>query len=404
MEYPTSVGNIIDRLEQAGEEAYIVGGSLRDSLLGLTPHDFDIATSALPQKTKSLFSDFPVIETGIRHGTVTVIVDHLPIEITTFRIDGSYADSRHPDSVRFTSRLNDDLSRRDFTVNAMAYHPKRGLVDPFGGRQDLEKKIIRAVGTPELRFQEDALRIMRAFRFSAQLGFTIAPETLLGAYQTRDGLSRIARERICSEFLRLLTAPDPAPALVSMKEHGIFPYIADVFSPNDNILPLLCQMPAKEEARLGLLFAGESEETIRTILHSLKCSTKQITVTVATARGAGFAVTSPHDAARLIALTGCYAPLAVRASVLLGNSLPQAEEWVAQNRCPTSLSDLAISGRDLSDLGITGKDIGDTLRDLLDVVMREPQKNQKEWLLQLACKHKAAEKPFPKEDKKHDRS
>ena len=174
---PEYVGEIFARFSRFGEEAYIVGGSLRDALLGITPNDFDIATSATPEKTIELFSDKRVIETGLKHGTVTVIFDGEPVEITTFRVDGGYTDSRRPDSVSFTRSIEDDLSRRDFTVNAMAFNDERGIVDVFGGRDDLKARVIRAVREPELRFSEDALRIMRAFRFSAQLGYSAEPRS-----------------------------------------------------------------------------------------------------------------------------------------------------------------------------------------------------------------------------------
>ena len=175
---PEYAESVLERLEQNGEEAYIVGGSLRDSLLGKAASDYDVATSALPERTLEIFSDYRVIATGLKHGTVTVMSDGKPIEVTTFRVDGGYSDSRHPDSVSFTRSIEEDVSRRDFTVNAMAYSQRRGLVDLFGGRDDLAKGIIRAVGDPERRFDEDALRIMRAFRFSAQLDFEIEEKSL----------------------------------------------------------------------------------------------------------------------------------------------------------------------------------------------------------------------------------
>ena len=173
MNIPEYVRVIIERLEAAGHEAYIVGGSLRDMLIGRAPSDFDVTTSALPEKTLALFSDMRAIPTGIEHGTITVLSDGFPIEVTTFRTDGEYLDSRHPESVSFTSDVCDDLSRRDFSMNAIAYNEKRGIVDPFCGREDINNKIIRAVGDPDTRMREDALRIMRALRFSAQLSFSI---------------------------------------------------------------------------------------------------------------------------------------------------------------------------------------------------------------------------------------
>lgn len=171
MKIPKQVAFIIGRLEQHGYEAYAVGGCVRDALLGREPHDWDITTSAKPEQVKALFKR--TIDTGIQHGTVTIMEDHIGFEVTTYRIDGEYEDGRHPKEVQFTPDLKEDLRRRDFTINAMAYSPAKGLVDIFGGQEDLKEGIIRCVGSAEERFQEDALRIMRAVRFAAQLGFTI---------------------------------------------------------------------------------------------------------------------------------------------------------------------------------------------------------------------------------------
>ena len=230
-ELPTYITTLMDRFACAGEEVYLVGGSLRDLMRGEIPHDYDLATSATPQKTASLFPDCRVIETGIRHGTVTVLFEGNPIEITTFRQDGDYLDGRHPTSVTYTDQICEDLARRDFTVNAMAYHPKVGLVDPFGGRSDLKNKVLRGVGDPHRRIAEDALRIMRAYRFSAQLGFTIEEDTALACQESRDKLSGIAKERIAAEFLRLLTSDAPGRTLEQMAEHGILPYVTGEYSP-----------------------------------------------------------------------------------------------------------------------------------------------------------------------------
>ena len=204
---PSAVTVLLTRLHEAGHEAYLVGGSLRDSLLGRPPHDWDIATSALPMQTLAVFADFRTIETGLKHGTVTVLSDDMPVEITTYRIDGNYLDARHPSSVSFTRSLDEDLARRDFTVCAMAWSPYDGgdgIVDLFGGREDLAAGIIRCVGQPEQRFREDALRILRAYRFASELSFTVEPETRAGARFCAGLLARISAERISSELSRTL--------------------------------------------------------------------------------------------------------------------------------------------------------------------------------------------------------
>ena len=201
---PEQAKIVLNRFEENGYEAYAVGGCVRDSLLSKRPLDWDITTNALPQETEKVFGDFRIIETGLKHGTVTVIVDSMQIEITTFRIDGKYSDSRRPDSVVFTRNLKDDLCRRDFTVNALAYNPKSGIADCFGGKEDLDKRMIRCVGDPDRRFGEDALRILRALRFASVLGFEIEEKTADSIHRNRDLLKNIASERIAAEFNKLL--------------------------------------------------------------------------------------------------------------------------------------------------------------------------------------------------------
>lgn len=201
---PNSIKWTVNRLEAAGFEAWAVGGCVRDSFLGRTPNDWDVTTSALPSDVTAVFSDCRTVETGIQHGTVTLILEGELIEITTYRTDGAYEDNRHPTSVSFASRVEDDLSRRDFTVNAMAYHEKRGLVDLFGGQNDLKNRIIACVGDPETRFCEDGLRILRAIRFASVLDFTLEPETAKAVHKCRSLLSGIAAERIREEFCKLI--------------------------------------------------------------------------------------------------------------------------------------------------------------------------------------------------------
>ncbi|MBQ7173678.1 MAG: HD domain-containing protein [Clostridia bacterium] len=201
---PTPVRTAIERLNERGFEAYAVGGCVRDSLLGKEPKDWDVTVSSTPDETKEVFSDCRIIETGVKHGTVTVLLCGEPLELTTYRLDGDYLDNRHPSSVSFTRSLEDDLARRDFTVNAMAYHPARGIVDLYGGRDDLAKKLIRAVGDPNKRFDEDGLRILRALRFASVLGFSIEEATDRAIHEKKDLLCNISPERIREEFCKLL--------------------------------------------------------------------------------------------------------------------------------------------------------------------------------------------------------
>ena len=202
---PEKIKEIINTYEENGFEAYCVGGSIRDSIMGLNIGDWDITTSATPEETKQLFKDERIVETGIKHGTVSIIKDHESIEVTTFRIDGEYVDNRHPEDVSFTRSLSEDLKRRDFTVNAIAYSDSTGITDLFGGCEDIKNKIIRTVGEPEKRFEEDGLRIMRALRFASTLGFTIEEETKKAIHKQKNLLNNISVERISVELIKLIS-------------------------------------------------------------------------------------------------------------------------------------------------------------------------------------------------------
>ena len=203
-ELPAGAAFIIDRLNKHGHRAYVVGGCVRDCLLGIMPKDWDICTSALPEEMQRIFRDQHVVETGLKHGTLTVVIDHIPYEVTTFRVDGEYTDHRHPDEVRFVRDVREDLARRDFTVNAMAYHPEEGLVDAFGGQEDLAAGIIRCVGEAERRFDEDALRILRALRFASTYCFAIEEHTAAAVHSLKETLADVAAERIRVELAKLL--------------------------------------------------------------------------------------------------------------------------------------------------------------------------------------------------------
>ena len=378
---PEYVQTVLNRLYQNGESAYIVGGSLRDMLLGKEPHDFDLASSALPERACEIFSDMRVIKTGLAHGTVTVLSGGQPIELTTFRVDGEYRDMRRPDSVSFTRRIEDDLSRRDFTVNAMAYNEREGLVDLFDGKNDLNNKIIRTVGNPYERFSEDALRIMRAFRFSAQLGFEIEENTLEAAAALADRLLMIAKERIFSELLRLIRSPYPEKPLKLMRSAGIFKYIFNSFVPSDRSIELLYRVDNDELTRLALFFCDADGSLARDELILLKASGKQRSASNIV-DAAKLEYSSREDMAKLRARLSDSADIALRLSVLLGNSSEPALALLTDTT-PYSISQLAINGSDLISLGYSGRDIGKTLAFLLDAVIKDPSLNSRDKLLEI---------------------
>lgn len=215
---PDFVNTALALLSEGGFDAFVVGGCVRDAVMGRTPNDWDMTTSSSPEETMAVFKDFRTVPTGLKHGTVTVIINGEPLEITTMRIDGQYSDSRRPDSVEFTSDISKDLCRRDFTVNAMAYSPRSGIVDPFGGLHDIKNGIIRCVGEADARFGEDALRIIRALRFASVLGFEIAGETAQSIKNNYPLLGEIAKERIRVELIKLLQGKNVEKILTEYKE------------------------------------------------------------------------------------------------------------------------------------------------------------------------------------------
>ena len=268
---------LLDTLHRAGYAAYVVGGCVRDSLLGLTPHDWDLCTSALPQQGMELFGEEKCIPTGLQHGTVTVKQGGGLYEITTFRTEGAYTDGRHPDEVHFVPDVREDLARRDFTINAMAYNAKEGLVDPFGGQADLQSGILRAVGVPHQRFTEDALRILRLYRFAARFGFAIDPATGTAARALGPHLDCVSAERIQEELLKLLAAPRPGsylePAVLAVVLPELEPEkqperFAELCRTIDRIEPTAENVPA----RLAALLCPLGEAGARKALRKLKCS------------------------------------------------------------------------------------------------------------------------------------
>lgn len=433
MDMPKNVDIAINLLQSAGFEAYAVGGCVRDSLLGKTPNDWDITTSAKPEDMKSVFADFHCIDTGIKHGTVTVVIDGEPLEITTFRLDGEYEDNRHPKSVTFTSNLGADLGRRDFTVNAMAYSKMTGTVDLFGGQNDLKNGIIRCVGDPNRRFNEDALRILRALRFASALDFEIEEKTAQSLLKNRALLGNISEERIAKELLKLVCGKgakriltDFAPVLFEIlpelqpmykNSHDNPHHCYDIYEhtliavesidpePTLRFAMLLhdCGKPAvKKFDENGVAhFYGHqriSAEISAQILARLKVSNKF--------RDEILFLVSNHDRWELyentekmprylskFGLDGVLNLLKVMRADVLAQSpeyryrldqIADAEEiaknLAAQKPC-LSLSELQINGRTLMDIGIPqGRKLGAVLAQLLDEVIDGVTKNTQEAL------------------------
>lgn len=386
---PAAVSVLLDRLRDSGFSAYAVGGCIRDSLLGRPVHDWDITTAARPENTKAVFSDLRTLDTGLRHGTVTVLCENEPYEITTYRIDGAYADGRHPDAVAFTDLLAEDLKRRDFTVNAMAYAPSDGLVDLFGGREDLQRRLMRAVGDPAERFTEDALRILRAVRFAAVLGFSVEEETFSAACALRDRLSMVSGERICQEMNKLLCADSPAQILRKGAPviAAAWPLATDSVRKNADCVSSL---PARLPLRLAALFDGTEPSKLCARLMRLRQSRRVAAEAAAIADTAaalkeaaegrmrsllgGTSLSVCRDACLLAAAKGTLSleEAAARAS--------QFETWTAQHLC-CRREDLALSGRDLMTLGVpAGTAVGKWLDILLAEVLEGRLPNTQEAL------------------------
>ena len=384
---------LLDTLHRAGYAAYVVGGCVRDSLLGLTPHDWDLCTSALPQQGMELFGEEKCIPTGLQHGTVTVKQGGGLYEITTFRTEGAYTDGRHPDEVHFVPDVREDLARRDFTINAMAYNEKEGLVDPFGGQADLQSGILRAVGVPHQRFTEDALRILRLYRFAARFGFAIDPPTAQAAQELCAHLDCVSVERIEEELAKLLSAPAPAAYL----DEKILGVVLPELSPEALAAakPVVDACPAGERAlpvRLAALLLSLGEDGTRRTLRRLRCSNACIEETAVLVREVvpGVPVSLNIYARRLL---GKYNLCTVQRLAALGTALqPErsadfaalselAERLDADGVC-CRVSQLAVNGRDLMAAGVpAGPGIRKVLEALLDGVIREEYPNERQALL-----------------------
>lgn len=378
---------IIDTLKRHGHRADAVGGCVRDFLMGKPPFDIDITTSASPSEMKRIFADERTVETGIKHGTLTVVLHGTPYEVTTYRVDGEYADHRHPDEVIFTETLSEDLARRDFTVNAMCYSPDHGLTDLYGGREDLERGIIRAVGEAAKRFTEDALRILRGLRFSSTLGFEIEEKTAAAMRGCAHLLSFVSAERVLVEWRKLLGGKDARRILTQFSEvlAVAIPALSEI--PIEE-LPPLDDLNAEE--RMLLLFALLPKEVAAVrfeecalALRSDKASIRRGTEILSHLHDADLGTDESlsyllHD----LGEGGARAALSIRVRLRLcaPSRLLALEKWIEKRPC-TALSDLAVDGKALAALGYRGRAIGDALQELLFAVMSGKVENRPDALL-----------------------
>ena len=387
IQLPYEVEWVIGKIRDAGYEAFAVGGCVRDTLLGRTPEDWDVTTSARPEAVKAIFER--TVDTGLQHGTVTVLKNRKGYEVTTYRIDGEYHDGRHPDSVEFTPNLLEDLKRRDFTINAMAYSHETGIVDEFGGMEDLKAGIVRCVGRPEDRFTEDALRLLRALRFSAQLGFEIEESTYAAIKTIAPNLAKVSKERVQAELTKLLLSAHPEQILL-LKETGlsaqIVPGFDAVFAPA--LFSKLSQLPAEKSLRWAGFLLCQSTKQAETVLKGLKMDNETIGNVSRMIEGAK--ETLPLEKPAVRRAMSRYTPYqlegALKLKELMGSPVAGEirrlrEEIIRDGDC-VSLKDLAVKGRDLLEAGVErGPMVGEILNHLFDLVLLYPEKNDRELLL-----------------------
>lgn len=433
---PPHAAFCLERLEARGYRAHIVGGCVRDSLRGLCPADWDICTNARPEETAACFADCKTIPTGEKHGTVTVLAQGVPVEITTYRSDGAYTDHRHPEQVSFSNSLESDLLRRDFTVNAMAWNPRGGLVDLSGGAADLEAGVIRCVGVPAQRFGEDALRILRMFRFSARLEYTIEPQTFDAAKGCAHLLAYISRERVFSELCGILTAPQPGITLAAMCRAGVLQEILPEFAPcigfdqhtpyhdrtvDAHTFAAVDASPPRLPVRLALLlhdiakpacfrvdkqgkghfFDHQKKGAVmaREILRRLRCdrATLELVSALIALHDEKLPATAP-ELKRMLSFRGemlttfllevriadnrAKNPMYTKARLEYLLGAKTVLEGLLREKPPFRIADLAVNGSDLLALGFPeGPRIGETLLRLLELVIEDEARNERAFLL-----------------------
>ena len=410
MHLPKNVSTILKTLKSNGYEAYVVGGCVRDAILGVRPSDYDITTSATPAEIKKLFNK--TVDTGIKHGTVSVVFydDNIPsiYEVTTFRIDGEYEDSRHPKEVTFTTSLLEDLSRRDFTINAFAYDESRGLIDEFMGLTDLRKKIIRSIGNPVDRFTEDALRILRSVRFAAKLGFKIDPQTENAAKILAPTLSNISKERIQVEITKTLLSKNP-DYIEKVFDLGLAPYItkdferivlaSDMFSTNNiNIAYASLLYHSENIAKNILKDLKLSNDVIKNVLDMLKSkkyidllnrSSDRIDINAKVIKVSKFQVVVKKLINELgFELAEEFLNLIINKNIDNYNFVYALEllHKYKEDNIPIFIKDLKINGKDLMNIGFKGEEVGASLNSILNIIHERPELNENEILVNISKK------------------
>ena len=397
---PKDVKYIINTLEKNGYEAYAVGGCVRDAIIGKEPNDWDITTNATPMQVKKLFKH--TIDTGIQHGTVTIMIDKVGYEVTTYRIDGKYADGRHPDKVEFTVSLKEDLKRRDFTINAMAYNDTKGIIDLFGGIEDLKEGIVKCVGNPYNRFDEDALRILRAFRFAAVLNFEVEEKTKKAAGDLAENLNKISKERIRTELDKLIMSDTPEK-LMEARKCGLLKYILSEVEDDINI-ELVKAMPKNNYMKWAALLYHREEEEVSKILKKLKFDNKTVNICK---RIVGYSkdfrniykenvrVAAHEVGVDIFDKFLEFSKVCINLQDWKGGEYPDNSDYinniehlykkVIDDGDCLSLKELAVKGGDLMEIGVPkGAMLGEILNILLYKVLDNPKYNNREKLLEIA--------------------
>ncbi len=386
---------VLETLTKAGYQAYIVGGSVRDKLLGHEPDDYDVTTNALPEEVMKVFRHDRLIPTGIKHGTITLLKAGMTVEITTFRIDGDYNDNRHPDDVLFTGNLYEDVQRRDFTINAMCWNPNTGLIDYTGGSDDIEAKLVRCVGVAEQRFNEDALRILRALRFSSVLDFDIEPNTAAAIHSCCQLLKNIAVERILVELNKLLCGKRPEDILLQYRD--VFDVILPELSSLDTNAYLLAArrislISAAPVLRMAALLCDLDEGQVLDCCVRLKMSKADRSLITGIAANAAKPMPCDRFSARKTASEIGIDLLSGAVQLRYANSMALCHMVIQQNDC-ISIKQLAVNGEDVFRVGVTRRNTGVCLQGLLDAVIHDEVENTKEALIEYTKLKYATVKP-----------